>query len=175
MIQGLTNHLDHEFGITEPDDRNGTSTRQEAELGQLLERMHDNALRFITKLSRPPRVVRIRAGEVSMEVEWAPEQTATGPTAEPPGPVEIVSTPGSFLTAPAVGVFYRAPDPSSPPFVKEGDTVVVGQQIGIVEAMKLMIPVKADIAGHVTEVLKGNGEPVEFAEPLFALTPAEPS
>jgi acetyl-CoA carboxylase biotin carboxyl carrier protein len=166
----LTNHLDREFGIPEPDDGR---PRTVAELGQLLERMHDNALRFITKLSRQPRVVRVRVGEVSIEVEWPQEPAVTSPASAPREPVENVEVPGRFLTAPTVGVFYRAPEPSAPPFVKEGDTVVVGQQIGIVEAMKLMIPVKADTEGRVTEVLKGNGESVEFGEPLFALAPAD--
>nr|WP_042193143.1 acetyl-CoA carboxylase biotin carboxyl carrier protein subunit [Kibdelosporangium sp. MJ126-NF4]CEL20587.1 Biotin carboxyl carrier protein of acetyl-CoA carboxylase [Kibdelosporangium sp. MJ126-NF4]CTQ89498.1 Biotin carboxyl carrier protein of acetyl-CoA carboxylase [Kibdelosporangium sp. MJ126-NF4] len=171
MTQGLTNHLDREFDIPEPD---GDRPRPVAELNQLLERMHDNALRFITRLSQQPKVIRVRAGEVSIEVEWTTEQTGTPPASAPP-PVENVETPGRFLIAPAVGVFYLAPDPSSPPFVREGDSVVVGQQVGIIEAMKLMIPVQAETAGQVAEVLKGNGEPVEFGEQLFRLAPADPS
>ena len=75
------------------------------------------------------------------------------------------------VRAPSVGVFYRAPEPGAPPFVGEGDTVRPGQQVAIVEAMKLMLPVEADRAGRVVEVLKRDGEPVEYGEVLFVLAP----
>jgi len=75
------------------------------------------------------------------------------------------------ITAPAVGVFYAAPEPGAAPFVRAGDVVIVGQQVAIVETMKLMIPVEADRVGRVAEVLKQNGEAVEYAEPLFTLAP----
>ncbi len=75
------------------------------------------------------------------------------------------------ICAPTVGVFYRAPEPSAAPFVSPGDTVVSGQQIGIVEAMKLMIPVEADRAGRIREILPENGASVEYGERLFTLLP----
>jgi acetyl-CoA carboxylase biotin carboxyl carrier protein len=70
-------------------------------------------------------------------------------------------------------MFYRCPEPGADPFVREGDVVTTGQQIAIIEAMKLMLPVEAERAGRIVEVLKGDGEPVEYGEPLFALAEAE--
>jgi acetyl-CoA carboxylase biotin carboxyl carrier protein len=127
-----------------------------------------------------PRVLRIRAGEVHVEVEWP---TAT-PAAGVPAPAarafpvpekekeltvsEPVSATGLFdLCAPTVGTFYAAPEPGAAPFVREGDSVRVGQQIGIVEAMKLMIPIQADRDGQVVAVVAANGSPVEYGDRLF--------
>jgi acetyl-CoA carboxylase biotin carboxyl carrier protein len=70
-------------------------------------------------------------------------------------------------------VFYRSPEPGAPPFVAEGDLVRPGQQVGIVEAMKLMIPVESDRAGRVLEVLLADGSAVEHGQPLLLLGPAE--
>jgi acetyl-CoA carboxylase biotin carboxyl carrier protein len=102
-------------------------------------------------------------------VDTRPAEVTT--TVEPaePAPVAEASAKAEFLTSPGVGVFYHAREPSSPPFVSVGSLVQPGQQIGIIEAMKLMIPVEADRGGRISEVLKGNGEPVEYGEPLFAL------
>jgi Biotin carboxyl carrier protein len=72
-----------------------------------------------------------------------------------------------------VGVFHRSPEPGAPPFVDVGDTVVPGQQVAIVEAMKLMIPVKADTDGVVEQVLKESGEHVQYGERLFAVVPPD--
>jgi acetyl-CoA carboxylase biotin carboxyl carrier protein len=103
------------------------------------------------------------------------------PGAPPPRPVpapeparetgqpDDTEADAAYLSAPAVGVFYRAPEPGAEPFVAEGDTVSAGQQVAIVEAMKLMIPVEADQPGRIAKVLKDNGEPVEYGERLFLL------
>lgn len=73
------------------------------------------------------------------------------------------------VCAPLIGVFYRAPAPDEPPFVEVGDSIRVGQQIGIIEAMKTMVPVESDVAGRVTDILADTGEPVEFGCPLLAV------
>src|SRR5204862_6324433 len=75
------------------------------------------------------------------------------------------------IEAPMVGVFYRAPQPGAPPFVEEGDTVAPGQTLCILEAMKLMNEIKADVAGTVRGIHVGNAEPVEFGQLLFELEP----
>ncbi len=76
-----------------------------------------------------------------------------------------------YITAPMIGTFYRAPDPSSPPFVKEGDHVNKGDVVCIIEAMKLMNEVEADVSGVIKEVLVENAQPVEFGQKLFAIIP----
>ncbi|WP_343044371.1 acetyl-CoA carboxylase biotin carboxyl carrier protein, partial [Micromonospora maritima] len=98
--------------------------------------------------------------------------------ADPVGVAAPVTAAGDeparhVVRAPTVGVFYRAPEPGAKPFVAEGDIVQPGQQVGIVEAMKLMIPVHADAHGTVVEVLRADGAPVEYDEPLLALSPLD--
>jgi oxaloacetate decarboxylase (Na+ extruding) subunit alpha len=75
------------------------------------------------------------------------------------------------VEAPMVGTFYRASQPGAPPFVEEGDAVGPGQTLCILEAMKLMNEVKADVEGVVRTIHVGNAEPVEFGQLLFELEP----
>ena len=75
------------------------------------------------------------------------------------------------VESPMVGTFYRAPQPGAPPFVEEGDAVGPGQTLCILEAMKLMNEVKAEIEGVVRAIHVGNAEPVEFGQLLFELEP----
>jgi acetyl-CoA carboxylase biotin carboxyl carrier protein len=75
------------------------------------------------------------------------------------------------VKSPIVGTFYAAPSPEAAPFVRVGDFVEAGQTVCIIEAMKLMNEIEADISGEVTRVLVENGQPVEYGEPLFALRP----
>lgn len=81
------------------------------------------------------------------------------------------STPsqGRVEASPMVGVFYAAPNPGEPSFVKVGQKIKVGDQIGIIEAMKIMNPVEATQSGVVAEVLAKNGEVVQFGQPLIRL------
>jgi acetyl-CoA carboxylase biotin carboxyl carrier protein len=74
-----------------------------------------------------------------------------------------------YVKAPIVGTFYKAPNPSSPPFVNVGDFVEKGTVLCIVEAMKLMNEIESEVAGQVTAVFVENGQPVEFGERLFAI------
>lgn len=76
---------------------------------------------------------------------------------------------GTPLTSPMVGTFYRAPSPGTDPFVKVGDTVKKGQVVCIIEAMKLLNEVEADMDGTVKEVCVENGQPVEFGQSLFII------
>lgn len=71
------------------------------------------------------------------------------------------------IISPMAGTFYRAPSPTSASFVNEGDTVIVGQTVCIVEAMKMMNEIKADKAGKVVKILIENGKPVEKGANLF--------
>lgn len=87
-------------------------------------------------------------------------------------PAPAPTTPqqtGTPLTSPMVGTFYRAPSPGADPFVKVGDTVKKGQVVCIIEAMKLLNEVEADMDGTVKEVCVENGQPVEFGQSLFII------
>jgi acetyl-CoA carboxylase biotin carboxyl carrier protein len=77
------------------------------------------------------------------------------------------------IKSPIVGTFYAAPNPEAEPFVKVGDTVEAGQTVCIIEAMKLMNEIEAEISGEVARILVENGQPVEYGEALFALRPTD--
>ncbi len=71
------------------------------------------------------------------------------------------------ITSPMVGTFYRSPAPDEPPFVDTGDQIKPGQTVCIIEAMKLMNELEAEVSGEVVEILVQNAEPVEFGQPLM--------
>lgn len=75
------------------------------------------------------------------------------------------------VPSPMVGTFYRAPAPSEPAFVDVGDRVRSGQTVCIIEAMKLMNEIEAEVSGQVIEILVQNGEPVEYGQPLMRINP----
>lgn len=136
--------------------------------------------------TRPHRV-SVQAGTITVELEWPdafvggdgqPMRVSAPPSAAlngaggaaavtGPDPVSWENNGLFCVRAPTVGTFYRAPEPGARPFVAEGDLVQPGQQIGILEAMKMMLPVEADRVGQVAEFLVENGTPVEFDAPLI--------
>ena len=77
-----------------------------------------------------------------------------------------------IVKSPIVGTFYAAPQAGAPPFVQLGDRVEVGQVLCIIEAMKLMNEIEADMAGEIVRIYEENGQPVEYGEPLFAIRPS---
>ncbi|MCP2279398.1 acetyl-CoA carboxylase biotin carboxyl carrier protein [Nocardia amikacinitolerans] len=143
---------------------------------RVLDAIQTGALHLLAGFPRQPSALRFQVGEVTVEAEWqavAPPSTAMTVTE---APVESIAAPespaiGPVVRAPSVGVFYRRPEPGSDPFVEVGDRVQAGQQIAIVEAMKLMIPVTAQTGGVITGILKEDNEPVQFDEPLFSYSP----
>jgi acetyl-CoA carboxylase biotin carboxyl carrier protein len=77
-----------------------------------------------------------------------------------------------IVKSPIVGTFYESPSPGSPPFVKVGDALEVGQVLCIVEAMKLLNEIECDMAGELVRKLVANGQPIEYGQELFAVRPA---
>jgi acetyl-CoA carboxylase biotin carboxyl carrier protein len=78
-----------------------------------------------------------------------------------------------IVKSPIVGTFYESPSPGSPPFVKVGDPLEVGQVLCIVEAMKLMNEIECDMAGELVKKLVANGQPIEYGQELFAVRPTK--
>jgi len=76
----------------------------------------------------------------------------------------------SYINAPMVGTFYRAPSPDAEPFIAVGDVVEQGDTICIIEAMKLMNEIKSEIKGRIVEILVENGDPVDYGQPIFKIT-----
>ncbi|MGA3009089.1 MAG: acetyl-CoA carboxylase biotin carboxyl carrier protein [Terracidiphilus sp.] len=94
--------------------------------------------------------------------------TASHPASSAPAAAEAES--GLHLVkSPIVGTFYGSPSPGSAQFVAPGDHVTKGQVIGIVEAMKLMNEIESDAEGEIVKCLVGNGQPIEFGQPLFSI------
>ncbi len=75
------------------------------------------------------------------------------------------------ITSPMVGTFYRSPSPDAAPFVQIGDRVAVGQTVCIIEAMKLMNDMPAEVAGKLVKIMVDNGTTVEYGQPLFLVDP----
>jgi acetyl-CoA carboxylase biotin carboxyl carrier protein len=94
---------------------------------------------------------------------------APAPTIPAPGiaPAEIA---GHEIKAPMVGTFYRASAPGAAPFVEVGQAVQVGQTLCVIEAMKLMNEIEAEVSGTVSAILVENGQPVEFGQPMFVIS-----
>ena len=76
-----------------------------------------------------------------------------------------------IIKSPMVGTCYRAPAPDAPPFVEIGQDLEAGQVVCIIEAMKLMNEIKAEVSGLIIEIFVESGAPVEFGQPLFAVEP----
>ena len=136
------------------------------------------------ELERGDVKVRIkRAGEAGQHsgpqyvVHAGPPTVVSAPPVTPaaaPAPAEPAPAAEEKLhtvRSPIVGTFYESPSPGSPPFVKVGDMVEVGQLLCIVEAMKLMNEIESDVAGEVLKKLAANGQPIEYGQELFAIRP----
>jgi acetyl-CoA carboxylase biotin carboxyl carrier protein len=101
----------------------------------------------------------------------APPAPVLAPPAASPAPAPEAEAGLVLVKSPIVGTFYRAPDPNSPPFVNVGDRVRVGQVLCIIEAMKLMNEIEAEVAGEVAKVHHESGQPVQYGDPLFTVRP----
>jgi acetyl-CoA carboxylase biotin carboxyl carrier protein len=118
----------------------------------------------------PAQIVHVPAGTTGVpQMVIAPPVPPAAP--ETPATKEAAPSEEGLHTvrSPIVGTFYEAPSPGAPPFVKPGDTVEVGQVLCIVEAMKLMNEIEADVAGEVVKKLVKNGQPIEYGQELFVL------
>jgi acetyl-CoA carboxylase biotin carboxyl carrier protein len=191
-----------------------------------LDDVRRSAQQLLSGVDRQPSALRIRAGEVFVELEWADESApvdaaqasvaavaALSASALPPPAPHMPWQPGAqypaqhgaeihggavngtaavqvqavaVAAAPAaepgagfvdicagtVGTFYRAAEPGTAPFVTEGDQVRRGQQVAIIEVMKLMIPVEAERDGKIVAVHVTDGTSVEYGDRLLTLAPA---
>jgi len=114
------------------------------------------------------------AAAPAMQAAPAAAPVAPVPAAPAPEPVAPPSNTQNWveIKSPMVGTFYRAPAPGEPDFVKVGDKITNGQAVCILEAMKLMNELEAEVSGEVIEILVENGQPVEFDQPLMRVKPA---
>jgi oxaloacetate decarboxylase alpha subunit len=147
-----------------------------------IEQARAERIRELVRIVQESGVGEVTVEEAGMRVsvrrteEPAPLAQAIEPgAAEEPeaAPVTLRANGLVRVEAPMVGTFYRAPEPGAPPFVEEGQPVAAGQTLCILEAMKLMNEVKADVEGIVRAIHVDNAEPVEFGQLLFELEPVD--
>lgn len=100
-----------------------------------------------------------------------PSMSVSSPTPPVAPPSAHAESKLLEITSPMVGTFYRAPAPDEPPFVSVGDRISPGQTVCIIEAMKLMNEIEAELTGEVVEILVDNAEPVEFGQVLIRVKP----
>ncbi len=100
----------------------------------------------------------------------APPTAAAPAVSAPPEPPVSEVPEGHKVLCPMVGTYYDSPSPNAGPFVKIGDEVNAGDTLCIIEAMKMMNQIEADVSGRITAIQAENGEPVEFGQVLFIIT-----
>ena len=125
--------------------------------------------------------LEIKEGEESIRISRysaAPTQIAYAPAPMGVAPAAIGTTPavaveekitGHAVKSPMVGTFYRSASPGSKVFVEVGQSVMSGDTLCIIEAMKILNQIEADKSGVITKILVDNAEPVEYGQPLFII------
>jgi acetyl-CoA carboxylase biotin carboxyl carrier protein len=121
--------------------------------------------------------IRLSKGVVGMPTQMmsapvaAPQQpaTSTTPSSVPAPEVKDENAGLEIISSPIVGTFYRAPGPDKDSFVKEGSKVSPDSVVCIVEAMKLMNEIQAEVSGEIVKIFVENGQPVEYGQPLFGV------
>ena len=124
----------------------------------------------ITEAEGKVRIVKAGAPAVMAApmVALAPAAAAAAPLATPA--VETPAEPeGKVIKSPMVGTFYRSASPGAEAFFEIGDTVKEGEPVCIIEAMKIMNEIEAEISGTIAQILVKNGQAVEFGQPLFVI------
>lgn len=131
--------------------------------------------------------LEITEGEESIRISRSTTSTAVQYTLPPQAPPSAPAAPAAARTtgtaavseepdghrvlSPMVGTYFEAPSPGAASYVRIGDQVQAGDTLCIIEAMKMMNQIEADVAGKVVAALAKNGEPVEFGQPLFIIAP----
>ena len=118
----------------------------------------------IAKFSPAPAAPAAAATTVS--VATIPAIAANGTTAVP---AAVLEPEGHVVKSPMVGTFYRSPSPGAASFIELGQAVKPGDTLCIIEAMKLLNEVEAEVGGTVKQILVENGQPVEYGQPLFII------
>ncbi len=146
--------------------------------------MDVKAIEALAKLMQETGLTALELSEEGMELKLERRQEAPAAVGTAPAPAapaaagaqalgvahqEEPKKEGTLVLSPTVGVFYSAPSPDAAPFVEVGGQVKKGDTLCIIEAMKLMNEIPAEVDGTVAEICVGNGQVVEFNQPLFRI------
>ena len=139
---------------------------------QMLQLMESRGLAELEIEQEGLRIRLKKAGAMPAAVEYSLPPASLPGLPSPAGkPAAAEPAPKPQIKSPMVGTFYRAPSPEAPAFAEVGQEIEVGQVVCVIEAMKLMNEIKAEISGRVAEIHARNGDPVEFGQPLFSIEP----
>lgn len=144
----------------------------EKAIKQLADLLNETGLTEI-EVAEGDNLIRVNKGGTVVQSAGTPVAMPSDPTvpqvANTEAPSAVTGTTPGAVTSPMVGTVYMQAEPGNPPFVTKGATVAAGDTLMIVEAMKVMNPIKASKAGTVTQVLVENGQPVEFGDVLVVI------
>ncbi len=148
---------------------------EERQLSEII--LDSEALTVTIRRGGPPAAAAQQTYQVPAHTVMIPQPPVHAAPPPPlPGPAEPAAEAGNghhhLVTSPFVGTFYRRPNPDADPYVELGMRVDKGQVLCIVEAMKLMNEIEADVAGVVVSVLVDDAQPVEYGQPLFKIEPS---
>jgi acetyl-CoA carboxylase biotin carboxyl carrier protein len=135
-------------------------------------RLHISRFKEPAVIQAAPTPVILSAPMPVVTEPVAPAVAQPSTPAPPPARPEPPKTESAphVIRSPIVGTFYRSPSPQAKPFVNVGDRVEADQVVCIIEAMKLMNEIQAEISGVIAEIYVQNGQPVEYGQPLFGIT-----
>ena len=145
------------------------------EIKEMIQLMNENNLTEL-ELEKEGLKIRLKKNASGSIESTVMQEALSASPAQTKGSAEIKEPPKAaaqipkiYIKSPMVGTFYASPAPDAAPFVQIGSEVQVVQVICIIEAMKLMNEIKAEVRGKISEILLNNGDPVEFGQPLFSL------
>lgn len=154
-----------------PKEKNSSSEPKDR-LEAYIKLMEDEDLHELEISDGPFQLKLVREPKQSVVMAGSPVFSSGSASDLEPGSEKAAEAPGTHIKSPLGGIFYRSPSPKSPAFVKEGDTIVPGQTLGIVEAMKVMNEIKSEVSGRILKILVENGKPVEPNQTMFIVEPA---
>jgi acetyl-CoA carboxylase biotin carboxyl carrier protein len=157
--------------LTFSELRELVATLNQTDISELTLKSADFELTLRKPGALPMAAAPLPTAPVAAPPAAAPSQPTPEPAAAPP-PLAVDSSLVE-ITSPMVGTFYRAPAPDEPAFVDVGDRIQTGQTVCIIEAMKLMNELEAEVSGEVVEILVDNAQPVEFGQTLMRLRPSK--
>lgn len=176
-----------EKGVKESDTSRGTPVKidfdqirellavvGQTDITELTIESGDQRITVKKSLSAGPSTTMIEVPTAAQPAVARPvtASSVTAAPAAPPASAEEQSDNGLLaISSPMVGTFYRSPSPSAPSFVEVGDMVKVGQTVCIIEAMKLMNDLPAEVSGRIVKICVENGTTVEYGQPLFMVNP----
>ncbi|QOY93970.1 acetyl-CoA carboxylase biotin carboxyl carrier protein [Massilia sp. UMI-21] len=141
----------------------------ESDIAELEVTEGESKVRIVKSSANPQNQMMMLPQQAVQHYAAPAQQGAVAAPAAAPAAAPVAEQTGHVVKSPMVGTFYRSSAPGAPAFVEVGANIKQGDTLCIIEAMKLLNEIDADVAGTVTKILVENGQPVEFGQPLFVI------